>query len=358
MAWLLDHGADPNYLTRWGERPLHHALSRGNAIGYFELLLDHGANPVLPSQDGTPAYAVAARMARGDVLDLFDRRGFSVQLQGDDAFLAACARADIAGARRIAANDPSLVKRLEAQKSGLLADFAGAGNADSVRLLLDLGFDIGSQRANPPWLRGETALHVAAWRGRRAAAKLLIERGAPLEARNGRGETPLAVTLRALVEQSEWTPNEHSVGIAQDLLNAGARLDPVELTLAAALCLGLADDVARLAREAGVKDRQMALAAAAVNGNVQAIARLIDLGVELNAYNIGSNPDATALHNAVGSGSLDAVKLLVEAGADVGARDKAWQATPLVWADYYVREKSGTKQYAEIVTYLREKSGE
>src|SRR5947209_16034343 len=94
VAWLLAHGADPNFLARWGERPLHHALSRGNPLGYFELLLDHGADPTLPSRDGTPAFATAARMGRADVLDLFERRGCNVALQGDDTFLAACARAD------------------------------------------------------------------------------------------------------------------------------------------------------------------------------------------------------------------------------------------------------------------------
>jgi hypothetical protein len=47
VAWLLAHGADPNHLAHWGGRPLHHALSRGNPISYFELLLDRGADPPL-----------------------------------------------------------------------------------------------------------------------------------------------------------------------------------------------------------------------------------------------------------------------------------------------------------------------
>src|SRR5258708_30941692 len=108
VAWLLDHGADPNLLTRWGRRSLHHALSRGNRLSYFELLLDHAADPALPAKNGESAFATAARMARADVLDLFERRGFAATLHGDDAFLAACARADEAAARRIIAGDPTL----------------------------------------------------------------------------------------------------------------------------------------------------------------------------------------------------------------------------------------------------------
>ena len=66
------------------------------------------------------------------------------------------------------------------------------------------------------------------------------------------------------------------------------------------------------------------------------------------------------LHHAVCSGSLDAVKVLVEAGARLSTRDKAEKATPLGWAEYY-RETNGrgerAARYAEIATYLRDKGG-
>ena len=357
VAWLLAHGADAKLLSVWGTGPLHHALSRGNAVSYFDLLLDHGADPTLPSKDGTTAFAIAARMARGDVLDLFERRGFKVALQGDDAFLAACARADEASARRIAADDPAVVQRLQAQNTGLLVDFASSGNTAAVRLMLDLGFDIGARRTNPSWSAGETALHVAAWRGHLDMVKLLIERGAPLEATHGSGATPLAVALRALVEQSEWTPNEYSIEIAQALLKAGARLESVKLTLAAALCLERVEDATRLAQDASAEDRQLALEAAAINGRVRALSVLLNLGVDVNAYNTRVQYHATPLHNAASSGSLEAVKMLVEAGAKVGTKDAAYQATPLIWAEYFLREEKNKKQFAEIVAYLREKGG-
>jgi ankyrin repeat protein len=358
VAWLLDHGADPNLLTYGGRRPLHHALARGNRLAYFELLLDHGADPTLPAKDGTVASAIAARMARADVLELFERRGFAVTLDGDDALLAACARADEAAARRIVAGDPTLVQRLQSQNSGLLVDFAGSGNTAPVRLMLDLGFDIGSPRTSPPWAQGETALHVAAWRGHLEMVKLLIERGAPLEAMHRSGATPLAAALKALVEQSEWTPNEKSIDIATALLNAGARIESVKLTLAAAVCLERTDDVARLLRDTSAEDRHIALEAAAFNGKTQAIGMLIEFGVDINAYNIAVQYHATPLHNAVCSGSFEAVRMLAEAGAKLDAKDTAYQATPLTWAEHYLREEKAdnpAKQYAAIVTYLREK---
>jgi peptide-methionine (S)-S-oxide reductase len=55
---------------------------------------------------------------------------------------------------------------------------------------------------------------------------------------------------------------------------------------------------------------------------------------------------ATALHHAVCSGSLDAVRVLVEAGAALDARDTIHAGTPLGWAEY--------GKHVEIAEYLRE----
>jgi peptide-methionine (S)-S-oxide reductase len=62
------------------------------------------------------------------------------------------------------------------------------------------------------------------------------------------------------------------------------------------------------------------------------------------------------LHHAVSSGSLEAVKVLVEAGADLDAKDSAWGGTPRGWAQYYLSDGQGEargKEYAEIAEYLR-----
>jgi ankyrin repeat protein len=212
VSWLLEHGAAPS---------LHHALGRNTALHHFELLLDHGADPSSTNADGHTAFAVAARMGRGDVLALFEQCGFSATLDVDDAFLAACARAGRMRARALLAADPDLASRLQPQHGTLLAEFAGAGNTEGVRLLLDLGFDIAACGR-----RGDSALHVAVWRERLATAQLLIERGAPLEAADRRGETPLSLAVRALTARCEWTPHE-STAIVAALLKAGAHPESV-----------------------------------------------------------------------------------------------------------------------------------
>lgn len=227
VAWLLEHGADPNRPNHQFEcsSALHHALERCCGQRYFKLLLDHGADPTRPAPyDPSPA-AMAARMGRADVLDLFRQRGFAYTLAADEMFLEACARGDEASARQSLAAEPGLVARFQAKGGGLLADFAGAGNTDGVRVLLDLGFDIGS-RTGLGGASGDTALHVAVWRERKETVALLLERGAPLEAVNDRRYTPLALAVRAQVDQSDWTPHG-STAILDLLLQAGARVETV-----------------------------------------------------------------------------------------------------------------------------------
>ncbi len=82
VAWLLDHGADPNYRNRWTGGALHHSLHRDNPLRFIELLLDHGADPTAARDDGLTPFAFAARLGRADALDLFERRGFSSTLEG------------------------------------------------------------------------------------------------------------------------------------------------------------------------------------------------------------------------------------------------------------------------------------
>lgn len=131
---------------------------------------------------------------------------------------------------------------------------------------------------------------------------------------------------------------------AAHLVDRGA-----EVTLATALCLGRWDDVARLGPTARPQERQFAFILAALRGRAEALAKVIELGVDLNGPCADLYSHATALHHAVSSGSLEAVKVLVEAGAALDRKDRAYGGTPLGWAEYGRR--------AEIAEYLRARAG-
>jgi ankyrin repeat protein len=72
-----------------------------------------------------------------------------------------------------------------------------------------------------------TALHAAAWRMWPETVKLLIERGAPVNARDGKGRTALSLAVKACVD-SYWK-DRRSPELAEALLKAGATIDGIEI---------------------------------------------------------------------------------------------------------------------------------
>lgn len=227
VKFLLEQGADPNLKRRRGWRAIHHAIARDNDLEIIELLLEHGANPTL-REDSESAVAMAARRGRGDLLELFERRGIAIELHGVERLIAACARNDAAGIRAIAEREPQLVGELLAEGGKLLAEFAGTANRDGVRHLLDLAVEVGALYDGDGYFdiaKDSTALHVAAWRAWPATVKLLIERGAPLDVPDGKGRTPLALAVRACVD-SYWTCRRSPESV-EALLRAGASMSGV-----------------------------------------------------------------------------------------------------------------------------------
>jgi ankyrin repeat protein len=232
MKLLLEHGADPNRMTHWQLTALHQALRRDNALANIELMLDQGADPLIVSpREGRSGVSIAARRGRGDVLELFARRGIPNELAAAEQLIAACAQGDEANVRRLAQAEPALVRQVLDDGGKLLAEFAGVGNTAGVRLLLDLGIDVAATFVDGDgyWqlAPGSTALHVAAWRARHETVKLLISRGAPIDARDGHGRTPLALAVRACVD-SHWTQRRSPESV-EALLRAGASPKDIEI---------------------------------------------------------------------------------------------------------------------------------
>ncbi|MSO83262.1 MAG: hypothetical protein EXQ53_08215 [Acidobacteria bacterium] len=91
---------------------------------------------------------------------------YRLELHGVERLLAACARHDTAAVRAVAARQPQLVSDVRADGGTFLATFAGVGNTEGVRHLLDLGVDVSARFAEGDGYfdiaTNSLAIHVAA----------------------------------------------------------------------------------------------------------------------------------------------------------------------------------------------------
>jgi ankyrin repeat protein len=236
---LLDAGADPNYLLEAGllgeshEQeppfpPLSAAVELESGSEMVELLLACGADPDVPAWHGRTPYQQAVRTGQGEVADLLARHGASTALSSADQFLAACRRADRSAATALIAVRPDLADRLTAEDHRVLIDAADHGDTEAVRLMLDLGFPPGARSEQDD---GATALHLAGGAGSTGTVRLLLERGADIEARDTTWDsTPLEWAIVGSGMRLGHDPDPDWSATVGILLDAGAATSGIVLS--------------------------------------------------------------------------------------------------------------------------------
>ena len=158
-----------------------------------------------------------------------------------------------------------------------LIDAVKAGDSQAVSTLLRQGNDVDAPSAD-----GTTALHWAVYRADLTAVDLLVQAGATVEARNRYSVTPLSLA-----------GSSGNAAIIERLLEAGA--DP----------------------NTTLPGGETVLMSAARAGSVQAVEALIARGTDVNARE--ETRGQTALMWAAGEGHADVIRVLLAAGADLGA---------------------------------------
>jgi ankyrin repeat protein len=216
---------------------------------------------------------------------------------------------------------------------------ASTSNIEMVKLLLARGADINAGHG--------PALHTAVNRGRRDIVELLIQRGADVNAKDTYGYTPLqyaAQTGRTEVVQllleaganinaknDNGQTALHAILVFSRPKYQGAKYqfskDTVELLLAKGADVNLKD-----------KNGRTPLLLAAESADVEIVKLLLDKGAKVDAKDDDSG--LTALHYAARLGNKNAAELLIARSADINAKDKQ-DHTPLYFAvnqDYKVAE--------------------
>jgi ankyrin repeat protein len=372
---LLDAGADANATDRTGETMLMAAASSGSEAAVKELL-DHGAKVDArePAFQQT-ALMFAARKDRSAVIKTLIEHGADVNAQTriDKApeFRPPGAGGGSHGVGIVRGGWPKRGMR-NPQPGGLtpLLYAVRDGHVDSAKLLLDAGADINKAEAN-----GITPLLMAITNNQMAAAHLLIERKADINKDDWYGRTPLWAAVET--RNMDGTTPQNAIDRApvlkliETLLAQGANpnartkevvpvrrfrtglgsLSWVDFTGQTPFLLAsLSGDVTvmRLLLKykadpniATFSDTTPLMAAAGVNWVffqtydegpeklLEAVKLCVELGADVNAKN---SMGLQAVHGAANRGSDEIIKYLVSKGARLDVPDNEGR-TAYNWAE-------------------------
>jgi len=266
LQWLLDHGADTNLRDHWGRTPLAEAMFYQSDASVPLLLIESGADVKVADQHGqTPLHKAVTRYS---------------PFQSD--------RVPLAKALLDHGADPNACDRFG--DTPLHEAVGASGEERVVALLLDNGAD-----ATAPNQAGLTPLHCAAIRGALPVARLLVDRGAEV---NARAEGEVATEQQdASWWALPWWQRE------------GVRLCPP----------------CRAERQGGKFMGETPFHIAAAQGHIEVAELLLSEGA---AFDPRTTDGLTPLHGAAYGGHEEIVRLLLARGADVNAEDvDGW--TPL-----------------------------
>ncbi|KAI9683287.1 MAG: hypothetical protein M1822_006152 [Bathelium mastoideum] len=328
---LIDGGANVNVRDSKGLTLLSDAITmpmRDKTM--VRLLLDAGADPEVRSHDGRPALSLAAGCFDRGMVDALLEAGASIEAvdsQGRTALWVAAEKDDTDTAQALV--DAGVDVNVQ-DIHGATVLFSVSNSKRSkvmVELLLKAGADIEAKNN-----RGNTALWLASYFKKENLFQTLLDAGAQINSGDLQGLTPLSY-------QANWAREDAWIKM---LLQAGADhevRDKKGLTalLWAATNSHLGDKMVEILLEAGAdieakdKSGRTVLSWATENNHFDTvlIKRLLKGGALIDAVDVFG---WTCLTWAIFLGRTEAVKTLLQSGANLEARDAIYGRVALSWA--------------------------
>ncbi|MGB7311285.1 MAG: hypothetical protein WBC67_19640 [Candidatus Acidiferrales bacterium] len=201
---------------------LAHAIRRGQPVEVFRMLLDKGADPAKKGPHAISAYRFAMLYGRPDVAELLGEHAAKEQLSQEDAFVAACARADANAARKLLAQNPNLIRDLSEEQLRQLPNLTSQGNFPAVKVMVELGWPIAVTGGD--WKA--SALNLAVFRGDAQMADWLLSHGASWEEKHGFGGNVMGTLGYASVENVGGYPEGDWLACAKTLIAHGMPVPP------------------------------------------------------------------------------------------------------------------------------------
>jgi ankyrin repeat protein len=298
LACLKGHTDVAEILIKGGAKvdgdspPVFAAAGKGN-LDLVQLLLRNGANPSAFSSQhaGCCGLHIAAEKNYVDVVKALLEAGVEVNI------------------------------RSEKQKLTPLISAACCGSLEAVKVLIEAGADVDAQSST-----GNTALMLAIDRGKIDVATTLIDSGANLEIKGQKGWTAL--------HNAASGGDKGYREVAEALLKAKASVDALSETMLTPLHEAAGKSLTDLVRllvdhGANVNARDKfnntplrmcasnAQSFASLDSFKQTVKTLLEAGADINA---GTTINTTSLHSVVKWGNPDAVRFMLENGADPNVR--------------------------------------
>jgi ankyrin repeat protein len=323
---VLENGANMEIRDQNGSTPLRVIVQNGDPA-VIKLLLDKGANVEAKDQNGETALMEAARLGRSDVTQMLLERTADKEAK-NRALLAAIDPAPVV--IRISEPQPG-VKPAAAAPPSQISDLP-YDTTHTIKLLLEKGADIEARDE-----QGKTPLIRAATYGQAGIARLLLDKGARIEARDPDGATALISAACGGCVSIDMGDTFDCVQLLIDQgANVGAKTKGGGTALMVAASFGQTRILKLLlAKGANVTDRDSdgstALILAAPSGvttatgmvvTTDSVRLLLDHHCEVNARNKkGETALMTALSEPGAAEATKIVRLLLNHGADVGIKD-------------------------------------